>query len=198
MPLPSRKPQPDQPREGRTMTLVKQAAAVVGLVTAVAGLVFLFLPQLRPEESPPPPPPAEQSGRLTGLVLDPETTRGQYLARTDQGTLGFTKEQLARRGVYLRVRVELVGFRGRSVPIERELVDARTGNELGQRRSDAIVPTAERVTGSWPDWVALRPGGGSYVVVVKLLNLRGDAAIDCVQSEPFGGPAPTRKLELCA
>jgi hypothetical protein len=184
------------------MTLVKQAAAVVGLVSAVAGLVFLFLPQLRPGDKTPEPPPAEQSGTLSGLVLDADTTRGQFLDRTDRPKVGFTKQQLARRGAYVRVRVELVGYRGKSVPIQREVVDARTGDELGQRRTDAIVPTAGRVSGSWPDWIALRPGRGSYVVVVKLLNLGGDAALDCVQSEPFGGLAGLdpagKKLELCS
>ena len=196
-----RRPEQAPPREGRTMTLVKQAAAVVGLVSAVVGLLFLLVPQLRPDDSPATAPPAEQSGRLFGLVLDADTTQGQYFDRTDQPKLGFTPEQLALRGAFVRFQVEIVGYRGKEVPLQRELVDARTGDEIGQLSADTIVPTADKVVSPWHDWVALRPGKGRYVLVVKLLDEQRVRSLACVQSEPFGGLAglaPGKRVGLCA
>jgi hypothetical protein len=144
---------------------------------------------------------AEQLGRLSALVLDDDTTRGQYLDRTDQPRRGFTPGQLARRGAFVQFRVELVGYRGTAIPLERELVNARTGDELGQLRAVTITPHSERVESPWHDWVPLRPGKGSDVLVVKLLDERGVRALDCLQSPPFGGLAgsvPGKRLGLCA
>lgn len=171
---------------------------MVGFASAVTGLLFAFLPQLQPDE--PAPPPAEQSARLYGLVLDPDATRGQYLERTEQAKLGFTKDQLAQRVAFVRFRVEIVGYRGRTVPLQSELVDARTGDELGQIRAVTITPPADKVSSPWHDWVRLRPGTGRYVIVIKLLDERRVRAIACVQSEPFGGLgglATGKRLGLC-
>lgn len=185
-------------RKLRLSTIAKAATAVVGFASAVTGLLFAFLPQLQPDE--PAPPPAEQSATLSGLVLDPDTTRRQYLDRTDQPRLGFTNEQLAKRGAFVRFRVEIVGYRGKTVPLQSELVDGRTGDELGQIRAVTIKPPADRVSSPWHDWVALRSGTGRYVIVVKLLDERSVRAIACIQSEPFGGLAglaPGKRLGLC-
>ena len=116
--------------EGRVMRIAKQAGVVVGLLSGIVGLLFLFLPQLKPEA--PPLPAAEQLGTLSGLILDPDATRGQYLERTDQSKQGFTTEQLARRGAFIRFRVEILGYKSKTLPLQRELVDAHTGDEIAQ------------------------------------------------------------------
>jgi hypothetical protein len=183
------------------MAVLKQAAVLVGLVSGVVGLVFLLLPQLKPESPPPPePPPAEQSAKLSGLQLGADVTKGQYLERTDQPKLGFTAEQLARRGAFVTFRVVVVGFKGREIPLQREVFDARTGDQVDELRAVVVTPTANRVDSPWHDWVALRPGEGSYVLVVKVLDERGVRPMACAQSEPFGGLdglVPGRPLVLC-
>ena len=195
-------PPPEEPSAGRSLKKIFGAvAAAVGFVSSVAGLVFLFAPQLQPDDDPPPAPPPAQFGRLSGVVLDADATRRQYLERTDQPKLGFTEAQLARRGAFVQFKVELVGYLGTTIPLQRELVDARTGDELAQLRAVTITPPSNHVSSPWYDWVELRQGTGRYVVVVKLLDETRTRALDCLQTPPFGGLGGLEdgdELALCA
>jgi hypothetical protein len=185
------------PTEGRTLTFAKQAGVIVGLISGVVGLVFLFFPQFRPERQEPNP---NQSARVSGVVSNPRTTRGQFLDYSDQPKTGFTKEQLAIVGASAFARVEIVGYRGKTLTLERQLVDARTGDVIGQARDFTVTPPANSVTHRWWDWVPLRRGRGNYVMVIKLLDEREEAAIACGQSPPFGGLsgfATAKPLHLC-
>jgi hypothetical protein len=173
----------------RFSRLFKQIAGGIGFVSSVAGLVFLFLPQLQPKDSPATPAPAQQFGRLSGIVLDADTTQRQYLDRSDQTKDGKTPEQLTLKGAFVQFRAELVGYKGKTIPLQREVVDARTGDELGQVRAWTITPPVDRTSGPLYDWVPLRPGKGSYVLVIKLLDERRERALDCIVSPRFGGRA---------
>jgi hypothetical protein len=179
------------------MRFAKQAGVIVGLISGVVGLIFLFFPQVRPERHGPNP---DQSAKISGVVSNPRTTRGQFLDYSDQSKLGFTKEQLAIVGASAFARVEIVGYRGKTLTLERQLVDAETGDVVGQARDFTVTPPATRVTHRWWDWVPLRPGRGTYVMVIKLLDERGEAAIACGQSPSFGGLggfAPAKPPQLC-
>jgi hypothetical protein len=184
--LPAKEKQTSEATEGRTMTLAKKAGVLVGLVSGLAGLFFLFFPQYRPHESA---PPADQSAAITGVVLNPHTTRGQYLDYSDQSKLGFTKQQLAVVGASAFARVEIVGYRGKRLTLARQLVDARTGDVIGQARDFRVTPPADKVVHRWWDWVPLRPGRGSYVMVIKLLDEQEQSSIACGQTATFGGRA---------
>jgi hypothetical protein len=166
------------------MRLAKQASVVVGLVSAAVGLFFLLFPQFRPERSEPTP---EQAASVSGVKRNPHTTRGQYLDYSDQSKVGLTKAQLAQVGASAFARVQIVGYRGKKLTLERQLVDARTGDVVGQARDFAVTPPANKVTHRWWDWVPLRPGRGSYVMVIKLLDEKQASAIACGQTETFGG-----------
>jgi hypothetical protein len=166
------------------MTAAKKAGVLVGLISGLAGLFFLFFPQYRPERNG---PPADQSAAITGVVLNPRTTRGQYLDYSDQSKLGFTKEQLAVVGASAFARVEIVGYRNKKLTLARQLVDARTGNVVGQSRDFRVTPPADKVVHRWWDWVPLRPGRGSYVMVIKVLDEQQRSSIACGQTKPFGG-----------
>jgi hypothetical protein len=179
------------------MTFAKQAGVVVGLISGVVGLLFLFFPELRPERGGPSP---DQSATISGVVSNPRTTRGQFLDYSDQHREGFTKEQLAMVGASAFARVEIVGYRGKTLTLARQLVDTRTGDVIGQARDFQVTPPANRVVHRWWDWVPLRPGRGSYVMVIKLLDERQEAAIACGQSPPFGGlggRAVGRPIHVC-
>jgi hypothetical protein len=169
---------------GRTMTFAKQAGIVVGLVSGLVGLFFLIFPQLKPEKGQ---PAADQSAAITGVVLNPRTTHGQFLDYTDQSKLGFTKPQLAIVGASVFARVQIVGYRGRTLTLARQVIDARSGDVVEKRRDFLVKPPADKVSHRWWDWVPLRKGRGSYVVVIKLLDDKQSAAIACGQSAPFGG-----------
>ncbi len=166
------------------MALTKQAGVVIGVLSGAAGLLFLFFPGLRPERSEPPP---DQSAAITGVVLNPRTTRGQYLDYSDQSKLGFTKQQLAVVGASAFARVQIVGYRDKTLTLARQLVDARTGDVVGQTRDFLVTPPADKVTHRWWDWVPLRPGRGSYVMVIKVIDEKQGTAIACGQTDLFGG-----------
>ena len=78
---------PAQAHDGRGMGFAKQASVVVGLVSGVIGLFFLFFPQFRPERHQPPP---DQSAAVTKMELNPRVTQGNYLDYADQKKDGFT------------------------------------------------------------------------------------------------------------
>jgi hypothetical protein len=168
------------------MGLAKKAGVVVGLISGIVGLVFLLFPQYRPERTEPTP---NQSAAITGVVVNPRTTRGQYLDYSDQSKLGFTKQQLAVIGASAFARVQIVGYRNKTLTLARQLIDARTGDVVGQARDFSVTPPATNVTHRWWDWVPLRNGRGSYVMVIKLLDEQQRAAIACAQTTPFGGLA---------
>ena len=179
------------------MSFAKQAAVIVGLISGVAGLVFLFFPQLRPERNT---PAADQSAAVSGVVSNPRTTREQFLDYSDQSKDGFTKEQLAVVGASAFARVQIVGYKGKTLTLQRQVVDARTGDVVGQARDFAVTPPANSVTHRWWDWVPLRPGRGNYVMVIKVLDERDVAAVACGQSPPFGGLGglvPARPVHVC-
>jgi hypothetical protein len=173
-------------RDGRVMRLAKQGSVILGLVSGTIGLLFLLIPGIRPGQGA---PPADQSASIGGMVLNPHTTRGQFLDYSDQSKLGFTPQQLAILGASAFARVQLVGYRGKTLTFERQIVDAKTGDVVGQARDFTVTPTAEKVTHRWWDWAPLRPGTGSYVMVIKILDERRLTAIACGQSDAFGGLA---------
>jgi hypothetical protein len=183
--------------ESRFMRIAKQGSVIVGLVSAAVGLVFVLFPGVRPGQDA---PTADQSASVGGMVVNPHTTRGQFLDYSDQSKLGFTREQLAVVGASAFARVQVVGYRGKTLTFERQIVDATTGDVVGQARDFKVTPTAVKVTHRWWDWTPLRPGTGSYVMVIKVLDERGISAIACGQSELFSGlagPGSAKPLHLC-
>jgi hypothetical protein len=169
---------------GRATRVAKQAGAAVGLCSALAGLVFLFFPGLKPARHV---PPAAQSASITGVVVNPRTTRGQFLDYSDQSKLGFTGRQLGVAGASAFARLQIVGYRGRTLILERQVVDAGTGEVVDVARDFGITPSADRFAHRWWDWTPLRRGRGRYVMVIKLFDERSRTAIACGQTAPFGG-----------
>jgi hypothetical protein len=172
--------------ESRFMRLAKQGSVIVGLISAAAGLIFLVFPGIRPGQGG---PTADQSASIGGMVVNPHTTRGQFLDYSDQSKLGFTRAQLDTVGASAFARVQLVGYRGKTLTFERQIVDATTGDVIGQTRDFKVTPPAVKVTHRWWDWTPLLPGTGTYVMVIKVIDERGISAIACGESEPFGGLA---------
>ena len=182
---------PAEPREGRGMGYAKQAGVVVGLISGVVGLVFLFFPQLRPERHSSIP---EQSARVFGVSLpNRHTTRGDFLDYSERDKLGLTKEQLAQVGASAFANIEIVGYKGKRLTIVRHVVDARTGHTVGKAFDFTVTPPKDTVIHPWGDFAPLRPGRGSYVMVIKLLDgpvgQPGVQPIACRQTQQFGGLA---------
>jgi hypothetical protein len=179
------------------MRAAKQAGAIVGLVSGVVGLFFVLFPQFTPRRTDPPP---EQSASITDVVSNARTTQGQYLDYSDRSREGFTRDQLAQAGASMFARVKIVGYRGKTLTLERQVIDARTGDVVGTSRDYGVTPPADRVSHRWGDWVSLPDGRGRYIMVMKLLDERRVSAIACGQSKPFGGLGGTargRTPQLC-
>jgi hypothetical protein len=166
------------------MSFAKQASVVVGLISGVVGLFFLFFPQFRPERHE---PIQDQSASVSKVALNPRIRRGNFLDYTDQKKLGLTKQQLSQTGASAFSRVEIVGYRGKMLTLEGQVVDAKSGEVVRTTRDFTVIPPAERVTHRWWDWAPLPSGRGSYVIVVKVLDEDQRAAIACGQTRQFGG-----------
>jgi hypothetical protein len=194
---PARVPPAESSGDGRIMRLAKQGTILLGLVSGTVGLLFLLIPGIRPGQGA---PTADQSASITGVVVNPRTTKGQFLDYSDQSKLGFTRAQLATVGASVFARVEIVGYRGKTLTLERQIVNATTGDVVdGRTRDFKVTPPAEKVTHRWWDWAALRAGSGSYVMVLKVIDERGLSAIACGESELFyglAGPATASSTAL--
>ena len=184
--------------DGTTMRLVKQAAVVVGLLSGIVGLVFGVFPQIAPQRHA---PPAEQSAVVRDVVTNGHTTQAQYLDYDDRSRQGFTRDQLSAIGASMFARVRIVGYRGKTLILERQVIDARSGDVVGTTRDYRVTPPADHVDHRWGEWTPLRRGRGRYVMVIKLLDQERTSTIACGQSAPFGGrdgTAPGFTPRLCA
>jgi hypothetical protein len=168
------------------MGFVTAAATVVGLITGLAGLIFLVRPELQPKPSTPKQPPAKTSAQLKQLVVRPGVTRAQYLALTDQARTGFTRSQLETTGVFLRFRVTIRGFEGLPLTLKRELFNARTGDEVTEESSITITPPKSAIARDWHDWAELPTVRGRFFVVMKLLAQGEAAPLATLQTSEFG------------
>jgi len=86
-------------------------------------------------------------------------------------------------------RLQLVGYRGKTLILERQVVDSNGDVLPGTARDFKITPQADKVAHRWWDWTPLRAGTGSYAMVIKILDEDGLVAIACGQSEVFPGLA---------
>src|SRR5262249_19345480 len=145
---------------------LKQAGVIVGLISGVVGLLFLLFPGIRPAT---PAGPRDRSATLSDVSAPSPATRGQYLDYADLKKAGLTKAQLEQRGAMSSFKVTLVGYKGKTLPLQRQVVDLSTGDVIGETRDFTLRPNsdAENHRPFW-DWVPLRPGRGSYVMVFKL------------------------------
>lgn len=167
------------------MAYVTAAATVVGLITGVAGLIFLVRPELQPKPSTPKQPPAKTAAGLKELVVRSDVTRAQYLALTDQARTGFTRSQLEKTGVFLRFRVTIRGFEGLPLTLRRELFDATTGDEVTEESSITITPPKSTIARDWHDWAELPKRRGRFFVVIKLLAEDEAAPLATLQTSEF-------------
>ena len=162
------------------------AGTVVGLVSGIAGLVFLFQPDLKPTAEA-----SKQAATLSQLRLKTNASFREYLAHADLPETPYTKEQLARRGALLRFRVQITGFEDQRLVLKWELFDSKSGDQVDESRDTTITPTTETNEATWPFWVPLpkRPGPFYAVVELKEQKKHHQLALDSLESDPFPGLA---------
>ena len=95
-------------------------------------------------------------------------------------------EQLAERGVFVRLRVHIDGFAGVPLTLARELIDEQ-GEEVSDERAFTITPPRPEVDRDWHDWVPLEGRKGQYFLTFKLLAPDEDAPLATLETERVAG-----------
>jgi hypothetical protein len=170
------------------MVYVGQASAVVALVGTVVGLVFVFKPGWQPT----PPPDVGTLEILDSSVRQP-VTFGRYLERVRLPALDLTKAYRQRRGLLIEFDYEASGFRGKRLPIQWELVDAKTNDRVAGDDAVAIEPSTNHESAKWFVWLAAPKPGKRYYVTVSIYQPRkGDVDVPLADFDTaeFGGAAP--------
>jgi hypothetical protein len=186
-PEPAARPEPEGIRGWfrRLPGAVQWASGVVGLATAVLGLVFLLLPNLRPQ------PAAARSAKLAASLAAPLTQR-EYLLRIRSSETDVSPAQLERRGAVVDVDAKVEGHRGRRVMLRWVLIDAATGAHAAQDEALAIGLDSPNEMFSWPVWVPV-PRPGRFQVLIELYpqeaeSRPGVARIAHVYTDEFSWP----------
>lgn len=148
---------------GDLSTGVKTIGAVAGAIAAVLGVVFLLLPNLRPERTP-----EEGSATFEKPTLEQPVTFGQYLRRIELPATG-TKEQLEQVGVIAEVQLTIKGYRGKSLPLRWYLLDLGT-NDIVYESSRKYSFQADRnvATVSQPFWAPMPDTPGQFKIVFEI------------------------------
>jgi hypothetical protein len=111
--------------------------------------------------------------------------RREYFALTNQAATGFTRAQLARRGVFVRFRVTIRGFEGIPITLQRQVLDAGTGAQVSKEASITITPPNNDIERDWHDWTPLPVRGGPFYIVIKLLAPGETAPLATLQTVEF-------------
>jgi hypothetical protein len=183
---------------------VVSASALVAVVGAVLGLLFVLWPELRPDE----PPPA-MGAELGEAKLEPNVTLGDFVARRGDAlrrqapeTREFTPEQLARAGAILTFQAVIEGYEGERCTVRWSTFDAGTGRRLAGPANlvdqdgwptKYITPTAGRDQVDAEIWLPLPREPGPFFARVELLD-PGEVRLASLDSPAFAGapePEPT-------
>jgi hypothetical protein len=186
-----------EPRKSRWRRLsLAQAGALVGLVGGVVGLVFVFKPGWKPQA------PADV-GKLTIAKDSVEAGRAplrRFYARTHLPIGDLTPSILRQRGELIEFHFEATGFKGKTLPIRRELIDVETGDAVPggtgafdySDESVGITLTTNNDARKWFVWSPVPKTTKRYQVTVTIYQPRKgdvDVPLDDFDTKPFRGLA---------
>jgi hypothetical protein len=165
------------------LVYVGQVAALVGLIGSIVGLVFVFKPGWKPQ-----PPPDAGRLEITTVGKPRIATFRRYLERVRVPTYDLTREYLGRRGRLIEFRYEAVGLRGKQLPIQWEVIDAKThdrvvsddetGDDETWNDAVGIEPSNNDEAAKWFVWVPDQAAGREYYVTVTIYQPRkGDVDV---------------------
>jgi hypothetical protein len=149
---------------GDLSTGVKTIGGIAGAIAAVLGVLFLLLPNLRPE-----PTPDEGSVTFEKPTLEQPVTFGQYLRRVELPQTGYSAEQLRRPGVIAAVQLTIKGYRDKSLPLRWYALDLGTHDIVDEQSKRYLFKPDRNVTPlTWPFWVALPESPGPFKIVFEI------------------------------
>lgn len=110
-------------------------------------------------------PPKKVLAETTRIVVqDLRTSRltfGQYLDNLSEPKSGFSRARLHEQGLFMVARVRLVGYRGRTMPVEWHIFDAASNDQVRLLRSTARADSSDD-TATDPRWYHPRHTGHRY------------------------------------
>jgi len=142
--------------------VVGKLTALVGLVTGVVTLLFLFFPGLKPVHVD------VGTATITDVkTLQPVTFR-RYLQETETEEGTMSPAALNRPGVLVSFHYQLEGFGGRAIPLRWELNNAKTNDLVDQDQAVSITPSTNSEGRDWAVWVPQPKRQGKYYITVTL------------------------------
>lgn len=145
-------------------TGVKTIGGLAGAIATVLALVFLLLPNLRPE-----PTRDEGSATFEKPTLEQPVTFGQYLRRVELPQTGYTAEKLQQPGVIAAVQLMIKGYRGQRLPLRWYVLDEGTHDIVDEQSKRYTFEPDRNVTPlTWPFWVALPETPGPFKIVFEI------------------------------
>jgi hypothetical protein len=167
---------------------VGQAAALVGLIGSIIGLVFIFKPGWKPS-----PPQDRGMVEISATRVRQPVTFKRYLQRLKLSAGTLSSEMLRRRGVMIEFHAHIVGLRGKELPIRWELNNAATEDLVAEDEAVSIVPSTNDEGRKWFVWAPLPKARGTYYITVTIYQPpKGsvDVPLQDFDSPPFRGLAP--------
>jgi hypothetical protein len=142
-------------------------------VAAALAVVFLLLPQLKPDE---PCKGQTLDAQLTDVAVDRSVTYGGYLKLTRQSPAGYSQPRLQQVGKLISFQVTATGYKGKRLPV-RWTTERATGEPvrdpaLNDQLALEVKPEACTDSGSELAWARDPTQPGAYKVVLRLFDAK--------------------------
>jgi hypothetical protein len=164
--------------------LVGKMTALVGLVTGVVTLLFLFFPGLKPVHVD------VGTAAITDVQVRQPVTLHRYLQETQSEEGSMSPAFLKQPGVLVSFHYQLDGFGGQKIPLRWELNNARTNDLVAQDKAISIKPTTNSEGRDWYVWVPQPKRRGKYYITVTLYQPEKQVVpLKHFDTKPFTGSA---------
>lgn len=174
------------PRRRLSFSLVGKAAAVVGLVGGVVGLVFTFAPGLRPSS------PVKPSATLELADVNNRATLREYLSSEGIPAGTLSPPALKRLGVLATIHYTSSGLGGKKLPLVVSLTSRETGNVVCRHAYSVDAGSGGQLTfRSWSPFPAKpQTAGDAYNLHVTLFPPDGKPpSLDADDENDIAGTA---------
>ena len=159
-------------KEPRIIKLIAQIGGVAVAVSAIVGLLFLLVPELKPE------PPQKLDATLSNLVVERGVTLESYLKRQSIDSTQYTHEELQTVGVVISFNVKIEGFKGRSCLLKWSLYEDKTQARVPEgwlvdKEFREFTPEAEVDQAGSDIWVQVPNREGPFFARLELYDDKG-------------------------
>lgn len=171
-------------------SFIERYGALAGAIAAIATLIFLFFPDLRPRETP------DIDVEITTVGIERDIAYGTYLTREGLAASGNSECELAANGMVIKPTIELTGLRGQSLQIQSTLykvdrgrvpVEWYRGMESLQKPGPEYRPTSQKDIWVFENWILYPQAEGDFYLRLELFlnEENGLRSLGYKDTEPF-------------